>query len=292
MTSHSALSALVPADTDEGTHEPDAGILWSESHYLDAVAPGAGTGVYVRLGRLANQGRSHAMLAVVRPGAGPVVLADPDAPLPAVNGTDLLVKAGAYRIELAWDAPLRQVRVTASGTATAYDEPADVLREAAGRQVPFKAGLTWCTDGVPFRWRSQTRYEIPCHVSGQVTVDGERIDVGWTGQRDHSWGARDWWSIEWNWMAVHLDDGSRWHSAAVPVYPSAGTATSSAMARSPRSPPCRLRHRSRPKACSVPPLCASSRAATSCPCPPSRSRRSGWTPATVACRTSRARPAW
>jgi hypothetical protein len=228
MKSDPVPAALVPAETDEGPHEADAGLLWSESHYLDAVAPDAGTGCYVRLGRLPNQGRSHVMLAVARPGAGPVVLADPDAPLPAVDGTGQVVAAGAYRLELAWDAPLRQVRVTARGTAAGYAEPADVLgaassRLAPGRPVAVELDLAWRTEGTPFRWRSQTRYEIPCHVTGQVTVDGERIDVDWAGQRDHSWGARDWWAVEWSWMAAHLDDGSRWHAASVPAYPPAST---------------------------------------------------------------------
>jgi hypothetical protein len=217
------LVPLVPSAADEGPHEPDSDILWSESHYLDAVAPGARAGVYARLGRLANQGRSHVMLAVVRPGAGPVVLADPGAPLPAIDGIDLLVTADAYRLELAWDEPLGRLRVTASGTATAYQTPADVLSQAPGKPVAVEMDLTWHTEGTPFRWRSQTRYEIPCRVTGQVTVDGERTDIDWAGQRDHSWGARDWWTIEWNWMAVHLDDGSRWHSAAVPAHPAAGT---------------------------------------------------------------------
>lgn len=93
MTSDSGLIALVPDAADEGTHQPDDSILWSETHYLDAVAPDAESGVYARLGRLANQGRSHVMLAVVRPGAGPMLLADPAAPLPAVDGTDLALSA-------------------------------------------------------------------------------------------------------------------------------------------------------------------------------------------------------
>ena len=235
MTSDSTLAASRPEAADEGTHEPDADILWSESHYLDTVAPGAETGVYVRLGRLANQGRSHVMLAVVRPGRGPVILADPGAPSPTIDGTDLRVTAAGYRLELVWDEPLRRLRVTASGTATGYAGAADVLWQApgdqeaadrpgpeAGHPVAVEADLTWHTDGTPFRWRNQTRYEIPCRVSGHVTIDGERIDVDWVGQRDHSWGARDWWTIEWTWMAVHLDDGSRWHSSYVPVYPTAG----------------------------------------------------------------------
>lgn len=223
MTSDSAVPALVPAPGDEGPHEHDASILWSESHYLDAVSPDAAAGVYARVGRLPNQGRSHVMLAVVRPGAGPVILADPDAPLPAHTGTDFAVTAGAYSIQLAWDAPLRQLRVIASGTATAYDKPAGILRQAPGRPATVAFELTWQTDGTPFRWRNLSRYEIPCHVTGHVTVDGDRTDIDWAGQRDHSWGPRDWWALEWNWLAVHLDDGSHWHAASVPAYPGAGT---------------------------------------------------------------------
>jgi hypothetical protein len=31
------------------------------------------------------------------------------------------------------------------------------------------------------------------------------------GQRDHSWGVRDWWSMEWVWSSLHLDDGTHLH---------------------------------------------------------------------------------
>ena len=31
------------------------------------------------------------------------------------------------------------------------------------------------------------------------------------GQRDHSWGVRDWWSAEWMWSAAHLEDGTHLH---------------------------------------------------------------------------------
>src|SRR5207245_576242 len=35
---------------------------------------------------------------------------------------------------------------------------------------------------------------------------------GAPGQRDHSWGVRDWWSMDWVWSAVHLDDGTHVHA--------------------------------------------------------------------------------
>ena len=37
---------------------------------------------------------------------------------------------------------------------------------------------------------------------------------GW-GQRDHSWGVRDWWTVDWSWTAGRLDDGTRFHGTHV-----------------------------------------------------------------------------
>ena len=42
-------------------------------------------------------------------------------------------------------------------------------------------------------------------------VGDETIDLAGVGQRDHSWGTRDWWSAEWMWSAGHLQDGTRLH---------------------------------------------------------------------------------
>ena len=41
---------------------------------------------------------------------------------------------------------------------------------------------------------------------------GDReIAVAGPGQRDHSWGVRDWWSLSWCWASARLDDGTRIH---------------------------------------------------------------------------------
>ena len=37
--------------------------------------------------------------------------------------------------------------------------------------------LTWTTAGTPYQYRITTRYEIPCTVTGTVTVDGRTFDV-------------------------------------------------------------------------------------------------------------------
>jgi hypothetical protein len=58
-----------------------------------------------------------------------------------------------------------------------------------------------------------TRYEISAWVTGTVTIGDETIDVDCAGQRDHSWGVRDWWLFPWNWTSGHFADGSFVHAA-------------------------------------------------------------------------------
>jgi hypothetical protein len=107
---------------------------------------------------------------------------------------------------------LQTYRVTVRGSGQAYDDPSALLRDEPGRQVEVTMDLEWTTVGTPYLYRLTPRYEIPCTVSGTVTADGRTWTVqGVPGQRDHSWGVRDWWSMEWVWSALHLDDGTHLH---------------------------------------------------------------------------------
>jgi hypothetical protein len=78
--------------------------------------------------------------------------------------------------------------------------------------------LVWDTDGTPYQYGLTTRYEIPCTVSGTVTVGDTsyRLDAV-PGQRDHSWGVRDWWSMDWIWSALHLNDGTHLHGVNIRI---------------------------------------------------------------------------
>jgi Phosphotransferase enzyme family len=215
-----AAAALVPDAADEGWHSPGPEPLWNESYYLDCADPGIG--VYVRLGRLPNLGRTHAVVAVARPGEPSVVMLDPVAPTAAGDGVRQEVAAASFTVELGCVAALRTFRVSARGTGVAHDDAARHLRGEDGTRADVELDLTWRTDGVPYRWRLTTRYEIPCRVTGHVTVDGRRYAVDAVGQRDHSWGNRDWWQFDWCWSALHLDDGSRWHAVAIAALPGGG----------------------------------------------------------------------
>ena len=181
---------LRPEPADEGRHEPGAEELWNESWYFDVVADDQTLGAYFRLGLYPNLGVSWLTGYVCGPGREAAPILDFAAPLP--DGDDLAVRTDALDVRLICEAPLERYRVVVEGDAVAMD-------------------LVWETLGDPYAYRVTTRYEIPCRVSGTVRVGEETIDMVGLGQRDHSWGTRDWWSAEWMWSAGHLDDGTRFH---------------------------------------------------------------------------------
>jgi hypothetical protein len=121
---------------------------------------------------------------------------------------------GTEEIELTHGAtePLQTYHVRLRGVGHAYDDPSALLRGESGRAVELSMDLTWTTTGTPYQYRLTPRYEIPCAVSGTVVADGRVLDMAAVpGQRDHSWGVRDWWSMDWVWSALHLADGTHLH---------------------------------------------------------------------------------
>ncbi|WP_246182836.1 ecdysteroid 22-kinase family protein [Mycolicibacterium grossiae] len=205
----SAPEPLQPSAVDEGPHPPTDEPAWSESWYFDFVDAAQDVGGWIRLGLVPNQGHAWINGLVCGPGMPTVALLDFDAPLPAEHTR---VRGDGASLDLDAVDPLRTYRVSLRGRAAAYDDPAALLRGEDGRPVDLEMELEWTTVGVPYQYRLSTRYEIPCVVSGRVTADGRswRID-GVPGQRDHSWAARDWWSMDWVWSALHLDDGTHVH---------------------------------------------------------------------------------
>ncbi|MGH7290126.1 MAG: phosphotransferase, partial [Myxococcota bacterium] len=200
---------LQPNADDEGTHEPTDEALWNESWYFDFADPGQDVGGWVRLGLIPNQGHAWINALLCGPDMPTIAVLDFEAALPTDHTH---VHTDDLDLELEAITPLRSYRVSLRGRGQAYDDPAALLRGDSGRPVELVMNLTWTTAGTPYQYRLSTRYEIPCTVSGTVTTDGrsfEFTDVA--GQRDHSWAARDWWSMEWVWSALHLDDGTHLH---------------------------------------------------------------------------------
>jgi hypothetical protein len=136
-----------------------------------------------------------------------------DLPVPGATGVG--VDGSGYTFDGIVRRPLDSFQVTGSVPAGVFDDPADVYRGVTGEPTSLDLDLTWTTDGVPYHYEVTTRYEIPCLVGGSVTIGGDTIPVGGIGQRDHSWGVRDWWAFTWCWFAGRLDDGTRIHGADI-----------------------------------------------------------------------------
>ncbi|MGO9761509.1 MAG: phosphotransferase [Solirubrobacteraceae bacterium] len=201
--------ALRPQPSDEGRHAPGPEELWNESWYFDAISEDGRTGVYTRLGLYPNLGVSWLTAFVCGPDRPTVAIVEFAAPVP--DGEELTVDMEGLHAEHICDSPLERFRIRIKATGETHADPAALLRGEAGDPVPVTLDLEWQTLGEPYAYRVTTRYEIPCRVNGTVSVGDETIELRGVGQRDHSWGTRDWWSAEWMWSAGHLDDGTRFH---------------------------------------------------------------------------------
>jgi len=62
-------------------------------------------------------------------------------------------------------------------------------------------------DGCP-AFIADNRFEQSAHVTGELVLGGRRIPFDTTGHRDHSWGTRDWDTLQdWKWVSAQAGDG-------------------------------------------------------------------------------------
>jgi hypothetical protein len=204
-----AAEPLIPERDDESPHLPGREPLWNESWYFDFADPQHGIGGWVRLGLYPNQPAAWINAIVCGPDMPTIAINDFGA---AVPDDPAAVHTDAVELSLTATEPLQRYSVRVRGQGQAYDDPAALLRGETGRPAELTMDLVWTTAGTPYQYRITSRYEIPCAVSGTVIVDGTQVVVGAAaGQRDHSWGVRDWWGMDWVWSALHLDEGTHLH---------------------------------------------------------------------------------
>jgi hypothetical protein len=201
--------------TDENRHTPDADDLWNESYYADFVQADGSWGGWIRLGLYPNRQVAWWTAWIVGPDRRGVCSVNYAVPVPAGTGLVAEEAGTATRIELDLQRPLAAFRIAADAPAEVFERPEDAYGGVPAAAARLGVDLTWTTDGTPYHYDLTTRYEIPCLVSGTVTIDGETLAVEGQGQRDHSWGVRDWWAFGWCWSSARLDDGTRVHLADI-----------------------------------------------------------------------------
>ena len=200
---------LRPARADERRHAAGTEQLWNESWYFDAISDDGELGVYTRLGLYPNMDVAWVTAFVCGRGRATVAVIDFEAELP--GGDDLTVDRDGLFLTHACRSALERFSVRLDARGEAHADAASLLRGETGEEVDVSFDLEWTTRGEPYAYRVTTRYEIPCEVAGEVRVGDEVLQLRGPGQRDHSWGARDWWSAEWVWSAGRLEDGTRVH---------------------------------------------------------------------------------
>jgi hypothetical protein len=198
------------AATDEDLHPVGPELLWNESYYFDFATPDGSVAGYVRLGLYPNWDRAWYWACIVRPGAPTVLVADNAAALPAPGGTGLQATWGSATQEVI--EPLSAVRVRLDATGVLLPDPAAAYSDLDSADgVSLGLDLEWRTVGGVYPYKDLPRYEIPCQVSGTAQVGQETFAISGWGERDHSWGERDWWRISWLWSSGRLNDGTAFH---------------------------------------------------------------------------------
>ena len=204
--------AVDPAD--EERHTPSDDPLWNESHYLDFVSEDETVSGYARIGLYPNLGVTWWTTMVTGPDRSLVASVAYDWPVP---DTGLELHGDGFTVEAEVISSLDRLRLHGKAPARMHDGPEAIYRGDVGSPVSIAFDLTWSTDGIPYQYEVTSRYEIPCLVGGTVTVGGEVLAIEGQGQRDHSWGVRDWWAFGWCWFAGRLDDGTRVHGADIRI---------------------------------------------------------------------------
>ncbi len=193
----------------ETAHQPGPEPLWGESWYFDFAARDGSIGGYVRIGRYPNLDTVWYWATVVGPDRPTVLVVDHEVPL-GRGPSPLEIRSTGLWADHNIETPYRHLSVGLEAFGVAIDDPAEAYLGLRGDRTPLGFDLEWETDGEVHFWGPGfDRYEIPCRVHGEILVGDETIELDGIGQRDHSWGVRDWWSMTWCWAAFGLDDGTR-----------------------------------------------------------------------------------
>ena len=109
--------------------------------------------------------------------------------------------------------PLASARLsldaTRRGAARTRPRPTATWRRRA------RPASAWTSNGAPsaacIRTRTcrGTRSRARCH--GTVRLGEQTLAISGWGERDHSWGERDWWQVSWLWSSGRLGDGTAFH---------------------------------------------------------------------------------
>lgn len=204
--------SFVPEVGDERRHPPSDNPLWNESWYFDFASPDGALAGYVRLGLYPNLGVSWYWAYVAQAGAPLLVVRHHEAPVPPTE--HLEIRDEGLWSQLVCETPHEHWTVGLEAFAVALDDHRDALGGGPerGERVALGLDLEWEAESPAYDYPGTSRYEQPCRVHGDVLIGADTFAFEGQGERDHSWGGRDWWRFGWCWTSFHLDDGTAFHA--------------------------------------------------------------------------------
>ena len=194
---------------DELRHEPPVGVAdFQESWYVD-FSRSDGTGGYVMLSVVPERRVAWYWAYLVSEEFGLVAVRDDDVPLP--RGDALEVRADSLWAELVCETPMEHWGLGLEAFGLRYDEATDAYHGEVGERLPVGLDLEWEATTPRFDHPypddfAGAHYEQAGIVHGELLVGDRRIPFEGRGERDHSWGPRDWWASAWHWSAFGVED--------------------------------------------------------------------------------------
>lgn len=168
-----------------------SGPYWQESRYFDFVS--AELSGFVRVGTQPGLDATWLWVVLLAETSGHEAVVHIDHHATLVERTDDVVACASRRSRL-------EVRCE--------DHEGGARIHVVGG-VGVELDLRWRDRHAPFVYANGDRFEVAGSTSGTVTIGGRLYHVAGTGQRDRSWGPRDWWRFDWTWLAA-LDPEARY----------------------------------------------------------------------------------
>ncbi len=179
-------------ETDEELHTPGLSPHWQESFYFNWSTDDGRSFGLTRIGLDHAAGKANAVVVIMHDGEPRLVYAVVGEPIPAgVRGTSLADGLTVGALTYTMLDPLRVWRLELRGrnhielTWRAFTPAVDFYEDFRGDKRDV-----------------QQHFEQSGRVEGQLWVSGRTTRVSGLGQRDKSWGVRDWNGIRgWEWIA-------------------------------------------------------------------------------------------
>ncbi len=177
---------------DDLLHKPDERADWRESYYFNFVDLSAGVSGFTTIGLLPNAKRREFVFILFYDDRPVVHFLEPAGALP----DDLSESLSDGHLSYELIQPLNSWKVR----FTRADASVDLVWRA--RLPPHDFGR-----GSGTSWNGH--FEQSCQVIGDITLpNGRTVKVNGLGQRDKSWGSRDWHITSWFALHAQFDEYS------------------------------------------------------------------------------------